>query len=357
MFNPRLLNKYIISTILKTTFVVLLIAIAVDVFVELANEMGSSGDGDYNISRVLLYVPMIVPGDIYSFFPMIGLLGALIGLGSLSNSSELMIMRAAGMSVSRIMMAVFAAALIICVAMTLVGEVAAPKLFHQAKLYKQQAVSGSQAIETQHGVWMHVGNDFLNIKTVIDRDELAGVTRYEFNDEHQLIGEAYAEQIDYINEHWQARNVQSTTLKSDAIDSGLYPEQTWDLKLHPEALAFGFDDPTQMSMLKLLEFVEYRDSVGLPTSQYALAFWQRLFQPIAMLVMVLLAVPCVFGMARSGSMGFRVLIGVVVGMGFYLLDQLIGQFSIVYQLPIWLGALIPVSLFFLFGLWLLRRVK
>lgn len=336
---------------------VLFIAVAVDVFIQLANEMGSSGKGDYNVSRALLYVPMIVPGDVYNFFPMIGLLGALIGLGGLSNSSELMVMRAAGMSVSKIVLSVFAAALMICFAMTLVGELAAPQLFHAAKLYKQQSVSGNQAIETQHGVWMHVKNDFLNIKTVIDRDELAGVTRYQFNADHQLIGEAYAKRLDYIGGKWQARNVKATYLDRDPIDAGNYAQQTWDLELKPQALAFGFDDPTQMSMAKLLQFISYRQSVGLPTSQYSLAFWQRVFQPVAMLVMVLLAVPCVFGMARSGSMGFRVLIGVVVGIGFYFFNQLLGQFSVVYQLPIWLAAMTPVSLFFLFGLWLLRRVR
>ena len=355
--NNSILNRYIIFTILKTTLVVLFIAVAVDMFVELANEMGASGKGDYNISRTLLYVPMIVPGDVYSFFPMIGLLGALIGLGSLSNSSELMVMRAAGMSVSKIVFAVFTAALLICFVMTLVGELAAPKLFHAAKLYKQQSVSGNQAIETQHGVWMHVKNDFLNIQTVVDRDELVGVMRYQFNSDHQLISEAYAAQLNYINNQWQALKVQATYLNHDPIEAGSYPEQTWKLELRPEALAFGFDDPTQMSMVKLLQFVHYREAVGLPSSQYSLAFWQRVFQPIAMLVMVLLAVPCVFGMARSGSMGLRVLIGVIIGMGFYLINQLLGQFSIVYQLPVWLAALTPVSIFFLFGLWLLRRVK
>ena len=76
-----------------------------------------------------------------------------------------------------------------------------------------------------------------------------------------------------------------------------------------------------------------------------------------MLVMMMLAIPFVFVSARSGAIGVRVLIGVIVSMGFYLLSQLSGQFSIVYQVPAWLGAFFPIALFFILGVWLLRRVR
>ena len=125
----------------------------------------------------------------------------------------------------------------------------------------------------------------------------------------------------------------------------------------PSALAYGFDDAEQMSLSKLHAFIHYRAQANLPLNRYALDFWKRIFQPLAMLVMMMLAIPFVFVSARSGTIGVRVLVGVMVSMGFYLLSQLLGQFSIVYRVPAWMGAFLPIALFFLLGVWLLRRVK
>lgn len=352
-----LLNRYIMTTVLKAMLVVLMIAVAVDIFIQLANEVGDAGKGSYSMAKAMLYVPMVVPNDIYSFFPMIGLLGSLVGLGLLSSTSELMVMRAASFSVGAIVRSVFYASIMLCFCMVIIGECFAPKLLHFAEVYKQKAVLGQQSIETQRGVWVHVNDDFLRIENVIDKSELLGVTRYHFNAANQLLSESHAERMLYKNEQWVAYDVETTKLDTYPIEAEQAESQVWVTDLKPSAFAFGFDEPRQMSMVKLFHFAQYRKAVGLPSSQYLLVFWQRVFQPFAMLVMVLLAVPFVFGMARSSSMGFRVVIGVIAGLGFYLVNQFMGQFSILYQAPAWLAALLPVGIFFIIGLCLLRRVK
>lgn len=352
-----ILQRYLISTIFKATFVVLLVAFAVDTFVEFANEMGSIGKGGYTLAQAALYVPMILPTDLYSLFPMIGLLGVLIGLGALSANNELLVMRASALSLFNIMQSVFISALIIGVFAVSFGEVLAPKLSLQAKNLKQSAMTGNQAVETSQGVWMHVGNDFLNITQVIDRTRWLGVTRYHFDDQNKLLSEAWAKNVQYQNKQWIGFSVHETELLENRIQSHLLKSQVWPITLTPDALAYGFDDAQEMPLSKLYDFIHYREEANLPSSRYALDFWRRLFQPLAMLVMMMLAIPFVFVSARSSALGARVLVGVIVSMGFYLLSQLFGQFSIVYNIPAWLGAFFPVALFFALSAWLLRRVK
>lgn len=352
-----LLSRYIMLTVLKAVLAVMLITIAVDGFIVLAKEMSDIGQGQYGLRQVLVYVVMTLPSSIYSFFSMISLLGALIGLGYLSSSSELMVMRASGMSIKDLMVAVFMVAFLLCLTVSILGETLVPELLHHAQIYKERAVSGNQAIETQQGIWIRVNQDFLHIKTVIDRYVLLGVTRYQVNDNQQLIAEMYAEQLNYQEGGWVAHDVRFTRLDQYPLLSGQESQQLWDIRLKPGALAFGYDDPAQLSINKLSQYIAYRDMVGLPNSQYRLAFWQRVFQPLAMVVMVLLALPFVFMIARSGGLGLRVMIGVMVGVGFYLVNQFMGQLSIVYHAPALIAALLPVCLFFMLGVFLLKRVR
>lgn len=355
--NLGIIRRYLISAIIKATVVVFLVALGVDLFVEFANEVRSMGEGHYGLAQVLIYIPMIIPADIYSLFPMIGLLGVLIGLGALSSSNELLVMRASGLSILNIMQAVFVSALIIGVVAFLLGEVASPKLSYQAKNFKQEAITGNQAVETKNGVWMRVGDDFLNITQIIERAHWAGVTRYHFDSQNKLMAETRAENVEYRDKHWLASKVNETQLFVDHTQALQFDSQVWDIPLLPSALAYGYDNSEQMSLSKLSSFIHYRSQAKLPINNYLLDFWKRIFQPLAMLVMMMLAIPFVFVSARSGNIGVRILLGVIVSMGFYLISQFMGQFSIVYRIPAWLGAFLPIGLFFMLGYWLLRRVR
>ncbi len=352
-----ILQRYLMATLIKATLVVLLIACAVDIFIEFANEIKSVGHGGYTVLDALLYVPMIVPSDLYSLFPMVGLLGVLIGLGALASSNELLVMRASGMSLFDILQAVFISAIIIGAVALSVGEILAPKLSLQANHIKQEAITGNQVVETREGTWIHVGDDFLNISRILDRERWLGVTRYHFNQQNQLLVESWAQRVEYRNNHWLAFSVNETQLFDDHTIVNHLNSQIWAISLTPDALAYGFDDAQEMSLLRLQQFIHYREEAKLPLNHYSLDFWQRVFQPLAMLVMMLLAIPFVFVAARSGTLGLRVLIGVMVSMSFYLLSQLFGQISIVYRVPAWIGALLPILLFLVLSIYLLRRSK
>jgi lipopolysaccharide export system permease protein len=352
----KLIDRYVITTVIKATLLILLVLVGILLFVELANEMRSVGKGRYHFLVAVQYVLMTLPRDIYMFFPMAGLIGGIVGLGVLAASHELVIMRATGVSVLQLCFKVLVAAFLLCIFITIIGEGVGPKLYKKASLMKEKAVYGNEALVTSQGLWMRMNNDFVRVEKVVDKTQLLDVTRYEFDSDHKLLALDKAASIDYTINQWVSHDVTRTILSSDKIQTTHLDKEVWGITLNPKVFTFSSEAPMAMSLVELHHFIQYRDSVGLSVNSYWLTFWQRIFQPLATLVMIFLAIPFVFGSLRSGTMGYRILMGIIVGLVFYLVSQLTGQVSLVYQLPAILSALLPILVFGLVGFVLILRV-
>ncbi len=114
---------------------------------------------------------------------------------------------------------------------------------------------------------------------------------------------------------------------------------------NPTLLQAGRKRVDQQSIVELYHAIIYRNHSGLATNQYQFTFWHRLIQPLTTIVMICLGVPFIFGSLRSASMGLRVLTGVIIGFAFYMLNQFFGPFTMVYQIPPVLAAVMPTLLF------------
>ena len=129
-------------------------------------------------------VVMTAPRRLYEMLPMAALIGCLIGLGALASSSELTIMRAAGVSIGRIVWAVMKPMLVLMVAGLLIGEYVAPVTEAQAQAARSLAQGTGDAQSARHGLWHRQGDEFIHINTVQPNGLLYGVTRYRFDDQH-----------------------------------------------------------------------------------------------------------------------------------------------------------------------------
>ncbi len=354
----RILSVYIGKTIIMTTLLVLLVLIGMDIFIRFVGELNDIGKGSYSIIQAMQYVVLGVPEDLYQLFPMMGLLGALIGLGLLASNSELIVMRTAGMSVLQISWAVIQAILILVILITVVGETLAPKALYLADSKKAMAKSNGQAVKTRHGIWVRDANSFIHIETVNPGGHLQGVTRYQFDSQHRLLQTSHAENAEYKDDHWVVQDVATSRLKNDShVSTEHAAKQTWQMNLNPSILRVAQVDPEEMTLAKLHSVIQYKKNNGLHYEAYALDFWQRLFQPIATCVMMFLALPFIFGPLRSATMGLRLVAGVAIGFSFYMLDQFFGPFSLVYQIPPMLAAALPILLFAGIGYYLMLRTR
>lgn len=352
----KIIDRYLGKTILHTTLLVLFLLMGLSVFITLIRELNNIGAGNYHLLGVLGYVLLDLPQQLYAFFPIACLLGVLLGLGLLASNSELIILRTSGLSVGRVAWGVLKTTLLLLVVATLIGEGVAPFAEHTAESYKALLISRGQTLKTNQGVWVRDGQDFLYIRSVIGGNYLEGVSRYQFDNQHRLVKVSFAEKGFYESGRWVMQGVVESQINLTAVKTQQLSLSYWLLTINPNLLHITQVEPSEMSLKQLYDYLKYLRGNNLSTSNYMLAFWQRLLQPLATLVMVWLAVPFVFGPLRSATMGLRIIAGAVVGFSFYLLNQFFGPFIVVYQLPPAIAAMLPIAIFALAAYGFQRRI-
>ncbi len=352
-----ILHRYIAKTVILATLLVMVVVLGLAFFINLLGELRDIGVGDYGLMQAAMHALLELPYNIYAFFPMLVLLGGVLGLSLLASHQELIVMRVSGFSIRQVITSVFAAAIILIILGMLIGEVIAPRTHYLADVHKSTDQSGGQAVITAAGLWVHEGNSFVHIDRVMAHKHLEGVTRYEFDNQHRLLASYFAKTMDYRNGQWKLYNLAKTTFSDNHTHSELLPEATWNLTLNPNVLSIGLLEPEEMPLTQLSSFTKHLQKNGVQSTEFQFSFWKRVLQPLTILIMLLLAVPFVFTAPRSINLGWQMVLGVVVGFMFYMLDSLLGQLSIVYQLPPFFAALLPILLFMGIGYYLLRRIK
>lgn len=345
----NILQRYIAKTIMTYTALVVLVVIGLDFFIVLLTELRDTGTGDYGFWQAVVFTLFAMPNSIYIFSPMLLLLGGSIGLGLLASSHELIVMRASGVSVRHLMRSVAVAGIILIVIATLFGELVAPHASFTASKRKVSAENNGQAVATASGVWIHEGDSFLHIDRVLGHKHLEGVTRYQFDAKHHLLAAYYVKAMNFKDGQWQLQDLVKTSFQSDHTASEKLENTTWDLALNPTLLNVGVIEPNEMSLIRLSKYSDHLAENGQQASKFQFEFWKRVFQPLATLIMMLLAIPFVLSAPRSVTMGWRMLLGVIVGFVFYILNAFFGQLSVVYDIAPFVAAMLPTMLFAVAG--------
>ncbi|OGT38504.1 MAG: LPS export ABC transporter permease LptG [Gammaproteobacteria bacterium RIFCSPHIGHO2_12_FULL_38_14] len=353
----KVLERYIAKTLFLSTAFVTLVVTGVLFLMMLLTELKSMGEGDYGILQALSYVLMRLPSELYQFSPVLILLGSIASLSVLSAHRELTVMRISGCSIRRIVYTILSAAGLLIILVGVIGEGFAPRLSYQAEVRKENVQHAGQAMVTASGVWFHLNNNFIYVKRIVDRQLLEGVVRYQFNAAHQLKAAYYAKTLTTKNHRtWEMNDVVKTTFYNNHTTNESFHSLNWNLKLNPNLLNIGLIDANDMSLLKLSKFVTYLRQNGLRASDYQYVFWQRIFKPLTSLIMAFLAVSFVFSIFTNMPFGFRILLGVLLGFLFFILNAMIGELCIVFQFPPIFAAFSPLFVFVLFGMFFSKRL-
>jgi len=327
------------------------------IFILFVSQMDDLGKIDYGILQATYFVLLQMPYQVYLFFPMASLLGCLIGLGVMANHSELIVMRSAGMSIGQITWAVLKAALVLIVLVTTLGETVIPLMSHYANDYKTGALSGGQTLRTAQGVWLRYGNDFISIGSVLPENTLQNVYQFRFDDQHNLKIAREIQEAKYIDNAWIAYDVKQTEFHTDHTKATTFVSFPWDVPVKPHILNISTISPDQMTLHELNRYLREQKRSQQNAHNYKFVFLQRIIQPFTTMVMMVLAIPFIFGPLRSSTMGSKLLVGATVGFGFHIVNHFFGPVSAVFQWPPELAALGPTFIFALIGLYLMRRVR
>ncbi|WP_347904306.1 LPS export ABC transporter permease LptG [Pseudomonas purpurea] len=348
------LDRYIGSSVFMAIVAVLGIILGLASLFAFIDEMGDVSD-TYTLVDVLSFVALTAPRRVYDMLPMAALIGCLIGLGSLASNSELTIMRAAGVSIGRIVWAVMKPMLVLMLAGVLVGEYVAPATENQAQANRSLAQGGGDAQSAKHGLWHRQGDEFIHVNSVQPNGVLYGVTRYRFDNERHMLSSSFAKRAQFEQDHWQLTDVSTTLFHGRSTELVSEPVVRWDVALSPELLNTVVMAPESLSISGLWGYIHYLADQGLNNGRYWLAFWVKVLQPLVTAALVLMAISFIFGPLRSVTLGQRVFTGVLVGFTFRIVQDLLGPSSLVFGFSPLFAVLVPAGVCALAGVWLLRR--
>lgn len=353
----NVLERYIGKTILLYIFVVLLVLVGLGSIIKFVDEFRHVGKGTYDGLTAAYYTLLMIPSDLENFFPVGALIGSLLGLGALASSSELVVMQASGFSRFRIGLAVMKTAVPLLVITMITGEWIAPKAEQFARNMRAVAQTGGSMLATKSGFWAKDGENFIYIRQIESETKLNDILIYRFEN-RTLKSVSQAESAQFGENGWVLNRLQTSSVEPNQINQRTEVDLPWQTTITPSKLGVVSLKPESLSISGLADYVGFLKDTGQDAKRFEITFWRKLYEPIAMIVMMLLAISFIFGPLRSSTMGAKIVIGIITGFGFYVANIVFGNLTLVLSwLPVALSALIPSLITVSIVWWLLSKKR
>lgn len=339
------LQRYIIRAVLNYTALVMAVLVILIGLYLFTTQQDEIGVGRYGVPNALLFVLCNLPAQMFTLLPIGALIGSLLALGHLARGSELIVMRAAGVSVFRLARWVGLAGIILTVITWTIGDYLAPQLEQFAYRQKMLAKFNQYSVGSSDDLWAKDGNIFVAVQKQDSDNSFGGIYILRFDDNHRLQSVAHADNARQLGEHqWQLKNYRETRFENDAAIATQQVKAELQTSLSKDFIGSAAKDPDQLTGRQLLRYISQLSSNQLDTREYQTAFWARVARTASLLIVVMLAVPFSFGPMRSTGMGARMVLGVLVGATFFLVTKLITNAGTVYELDPLLVAWGPTAL-------------
>ncbi len=326
-----LLSAYMMRTILASTALVLLVLLALAGLFEFIGELDDI-KGDYQTPRVILYTALRLPNLAFEMLPVAALIGSLLGLGALAGHSEIIVMRSAGLSVTRLASMVAVSGAVMLVLTGLLGEFIGPPLDFYARDMRMEA-RYQKDDDLGKDAWVKDGSVYLHLERVNSEFEFGSIYLFRFDNENKLAAIAQAENSGIDDQdNWILENLRETRFSNDSVQVVESSVAVESFEVNAELLGNSLAKPLSLSARGLLVYIDYLKRNNLDASQYESEIWYRASRTLTVLIMPILSLAFVFGSLRSGGAGGRLMIGVVVGLSYYLASETLANSGQVFDL-------------------------
>ena len=337
-----ILYRYLWGSVLRGYLPVLAILLAVFslfVFVEEVDEVGS---GRYTFWAAGEFVLLTLPARFVVLSPFIALLGSIMALGGLANGRELLAMQAAGISHYQIAWAVMHVGLVFVLIVVCFEEYVTPTLDQYAHVSRSLALSDSQVYQGKQGLWFREGTRYIRIKTLKYGEIPQDIDIFEFNHKGEMVAYLFAEEADVQNpQQWILRNITKKVIDGFRVSEETLASIVWDSPFNREEMRLLTLPASSLAPSDLFRYIEILQRKNQNVLRYELAFWEKIFMPLKAGVMVFVALPFAFGPLRSASAGKRMMLGGMVGIGFYLTTEILEHLGILFGASAFVTTLIP----------------
>jgi lipopolysaccharide export system permease protein len=351
----NLLTRYLGREIYAGVALVFSALILLFAFLDFVNELNSLGQGQYRLAYVLLFVVLTIPGHIYELFPVAVLVGTISALVQMAANSELTVYRASGASLMQMIAALFKIALPLVVLSFVCGEFIAPPSERMAQQIRLKAKNSPVSLqEFRSGVWVKDEQSFVNVKNVMPDTSLHNLAIYKFDDAYHLQSITNAKSASFLEAgRWQLDEVVETRFEKLVTTVHTSATQEWSSALNPDLLSVLLVVPEQMSAWNLYQYVGHLRDNHQQSTRYEIAMWNKLIYPLAVLVMMVLALPFAGHQHRSGGIGAKMFLGIVLGLTFHFVGRLFASLGALNNWQPLLSASAMTVLFLLIGLTML----
>lgn len=339
-----LLFRYVARELLGFIGLAILALVALFSFFDFIHEISEAATPTYTALLAALFVVLNVPARVYEVLPVAVLVGGLFAWNRLAMTSEFSVMRTAGLSAPRLGVWMLGLGLVLGGLGLVLGEYVTPHAERAAQQLKLRATSGVVAKEFQTGVWAKDGRTFINIRDMRPDASLTDVRLYLFDTQFRLEAVRRAETAVWQEGGWLLRGVTETRLGEEATHTLHLRDQVWTSAVTPDLLAVLMVAPQRMSMTTLYSYIQHLTQNRQDAHRYVIALWTKLVYPLAAPVMLLLALVFAYHPPRMGGAGGRLLIGILLGLGFHLGSRMAAQLAQIHDWPAALAAAIPILL-------------
>ncbi len=352
-----ILSQYMMRAILAATALVLVVLLALAGLFEFIAELDDTR-GDYQTPRVILYTLLRLPQLAFEMLPVAALIGSLLGLGALAANSEIIVMRAAGLSIRKLSGMVAMTGGVLLVFTGLLGEFIGPPLDFFARNMRLEARFGQDEDRLGNATWVRDGPVILHLERVSSEFEFGSIYLFLLDENNGLASIARAENSGIDEEdRWVLENLRETRFVDDAVQVVASSLAIEEFNIDAETLGISLVKPQSLSGRGLVSYIAYLKRNSLDARRYETELWYRIARTATVLIMPILALAFVFGSLRTGGAGARLMIGVVIGLAYYLASEMLANSGQVFNFEPAVIAWLPSALLAIVTVIALNRIR
>ena len=353
-----ILGNYVVRTVLGYTGLVVLVLLALGALFLFISQQDDIGTGGYTATQAMMFVALNLPSYLFQLLPVGALIGALLGLGNLARGSELVVMRASGVTTTLMCTWLGVAGLILALVMVGLGEVVAPPLEKYARQLKVFSKYSEFSFAGKRGTWVRDGDTVISIEQQSADASYGGVQVFRFDGERRLqyVGRAESANVDDGN-RWLLQGYAETRFANGGTEAARSDTKELRSTLSADFLGLAVVEPETMGLRDLHAYIGHLQRNELDSAAFESAFWARIARIASMLLVVMLALPFALGPMRSSGQGARTVIGILIGAGFVLLSQTLENSGQLFDLPPWVVGWGPTAILAALTFVLLARTR
>lgn len=355
-------DRLIGGSVIGAVLLVWAVLVGLDAATQFAQELGDLNQHGYDAWHAALYILLTIPRRAYEMFGYAALIGAMLGFGGLAASSELTALRAAGMSRLRMAASVVASVGVLMVLVFVLGETVAPAGESRAQELKLSLQSGQLGIGLHHDLWARDGERIVHVGSARVLDEgdhklvqLDDLRVYLLDTKGVLQQVTTAARAVQQQGQWQLHDARVTRFTDAGATTRAHAEMAWQTSLDPALLELSAMRIEDQSLRDLRRNIRHLQGNGQSAAQYLDASWARLFYPLDILLLVFAVLPLGFVSLRSGGLGKRIFVGILIAVAWHFAQRALVSVGSVYGLSAWLANLLPALLIALLAVIAYRR--